>query len=55
MVRGTSLRWAKVMRGSSRRWFSIAASAAELSDAVADAYFQHASRSRTGSGAFPEA
>jgi uncharacterized alpha-E superfamily protein len=29
--------------------------AAELSDALADAYFQHASRSRTGSGAFVEA
>ena len=33
---------------------SIITSAAELSDAVADAYFQHASRSRTGSGAFVE-
>jgi len=29
--------------------------ASELSDAVADAYFQHASRSRTGSGVFVEA
>jgi uncharacterized alpha-E superfamily protein len=29
---------------------TIIASAAELSDAIADAYFQHASRSRTGSG-----
>jgi uncharacterized circularly permuted ATP-grasp superfamily protein/uncharacterized alpha-E superfamily protein len=33
---------------------AITSSAAELSDAVADAYFQHASRSRTGSGAFVE-
>jgi uncharacterized circularly permuted ATP-grasp superfamily protein/uncharacterized alpha-E superfamily protein len=29
---------------------TITSSAAELSDAIADAYFQHASRSRTGSG-----
>jgi len=29
-------------------------SAGELSDAIADAYFQHASRSRTGGGAFVE-
>ena len=29
---------------------TIISSAAELSDAIADAYFQHASRSRTGSG-----
>ena len=34
---------------------AITASAAELSDAIADAYFQHASRSRTGSGSFMEA
>jgi uncharacterized alpha-E superfamily protein len=33
----------------------ISSSAAELSDAIADAYFQHASRSRTGSGPFVEA
>ncbi|HEY0266696.1 MAG TPA: circularly permuted type 2 ATP-grasp protein [Rhizomicrobium sp.] len=30
----------------------IVSSAAELSDAIADAHFQHASRSRTGSGPF---
>ena len=29
---------------------TIISSAAQLSDAIADAYFQHASRSRTGSG-----
>ena len=29
---------------------AITSSASELSDAIADAYFQHASRSRTGSG-----
>ncbi|HYJ36145.1 MAG TPA: alpha-E domain-containing protein, partial [Rhizomicrobium sp.] len=34
---------------------TVTSSAAELSDAIADAYFQHASRSRTGSGAFMEA
>ena len=34
---------------------TITTSAAELSDAIADAYFQHASRSRTGSGPFVEA
>jgi uncharacterized alpha-E superfamily protein len=34
---------------------TITTSAGELSDAIADAYFQHASRSRTGSGAFVEA
>jgi uncharacterized alpha-E superfamily protein len=34
---------------------AVSAGAAELSDAVADAYFQHASRRRTGSGAFVEA
>jgi uncharacterized alpha-E superfamily protein len=34
---------------------AITSSAAELSDALADAYFQHASRSRTGSGAVMEA
>ncbi len=34
---------------------AITSSAAELSDAIADAYFQHASRSRTGGSAFPEA
>jgi uncharacterized circularly permuted ATP-grasp superfamily protein/uncharacterized alpha-E superfamily protein len=34
---------------------AITSSAAELSDAIADAYFQHASRSRTGSGSFLEA
>jgi len=34
---------------------AITSSAAELSDAIADAYFQHASRSRTGSGPFLEA
>ena len=33
---------------------TVTSSAAELSDAIADAYFQHASRSRTGSGAFVE-
>jgi len=33
---------------------TVITSAAELSDAIADAYFQHASRSRTGSGAFVE-
>jgi hypothetical protein len=34
---------------------AVTFSASELSDAVADAYFQHASRSRTGSGVFVEA
>ena len=34
---------------------TVTTSAVELSDAIADAYFQHASRSRTGSGAFMEA
>jgi len=34
---------------------AITSSAAELSDAVADAYFQHASRSRTGSASLVEA
>jgi uncharacterized circularly permuted ATP-grasp superfamily protein/uncharacterized alpha-E superfamily protein len=34
---------------------TITSSAAELSDAVADAYFQHASRIRTGSSSFVEA
>jgi hypothetical protein len=29
---------------------TIISSAAELSDAIADAYFQHASRRRTGAG-----
>ena len=33
---------------------AIVSSAGELSDAVADAYFQHASRSRTGSGPIQE-
>jgi uncharacterized alpha-E superfamily protein len=33
----------------------IISSAGELSDAIADAYFQHASRSRTGSGPVQEA
>jgi uncharacterized circularly permuted ATP-grasp superfamily protein/uncharacterized alpha-E superfamily protein len=33
---------------------TITSSAAELSDAIADAYFQHASRSRTGSGPVQE-
>jgi uncharacterized alpha-E superfamily protein len=33
---------------------TVTSSAAELSDAIADAYFQHASRRRTGSGAFVE-
>jgi hypothetical protein len=33
---------------------TVTTSAAELSDAIADAYFQHASRSRTGSAAFVE-
>lgn len=33
---------------------AITSSAAELSDAIADAYFQHASRSRTGSGPVQE-
>jgi uncharacterized alpha-E superfamily protein len=33
---------------------AITSSASELSDAIADAYFQHASRSRTGSGTFVE-
>ena len=34
---------------------TITSSAAELSDAIADAYFQHASRIRTGSSSFVEA
>jgi uncharacterized alpha-E superfamily protein len=34
---------------------AITSSAGELSDAIADAYFQHASRSRTGGSAFLEA
>ncbi|HEX4027120.1 MAG TPA: circularly permuted type 2 ATP-grasp protein [Rhizomicrobium sp.] len=34
---------------------TITSSAAELSDAIADAYFQHASRSRTGSGPMVDA
>jgi uncharacterized circularly permuted ATP-grasp superfamily protein/uncharacterized alpha-E superfamily protein len=34
---------------------TITSSAVELSDAIADAYFQHASRSRTGSSPFVEA
>ncbi|HWM61158.1 MAG TPA: circularly permuted type 2 ATP-grasp protein [Rhizomicrobium sp.] len=34
---------------------AITSSAGELSDAIADAYFQHASRSRTGSGSILEA
>jgi len=34
---------------------AITSSAGELSDAIADAYFQHATRSRTGSGPFLEA
>jgi len=34
---------------------AIIASAGEFSDALADAYFQHASRSRTGSSPFVEA
>jgi uncharacterized alpha-E superfamily protein len=34
---------------------SITDSCAQLSDAIADAYFQHASRSRTGSGPVQEA
>jgi uncharacterized circularly permuted ATP-grasp superfamily protein/uncharacterized alpha-E superfamily protein len=34
---------------------AITSSAAELSDAIADAYFQHASRIRTGSSSFVEA
>ncbi|HET7083986.1 MAG TPA: circularly permuted type 2 ATP-grasp protein [Rhizomicrobium sp.] len=34
---------------------AITSSAAELSDAIADAYFQHASRSRTGSSSLMEA
>jgi uncharacterized alpha-E superfamily protein len=34
---------------------AITSSAAELSDAIADAYFQHASRSRTGGGPVVEA
>jgi uncharacterized alpha-E superfamily protein len=34
---------------------TIMASAAQLSDAIADAYFQHASRSRTGSGPVTDA
>ena len=34
---------------------TITTSAAELSDAIADAYFQHASRSRTGGGPVVEA
>jgi len=34
---------------------TITSSATELSDAVADAYFQHASRIRTGSSPFVEA
>ena len=33
---------------------TIAAGAAQLSDAIADAYFQHASRSRTGGNVFVE-
>ena len=34
---------------------AITSSASELSDAIADAYFQHASRSRTGSGSVVDA
>ncbi|HKY17446.1 MAG TPA: circularly permuted type 2 ATP-grasp protein [Rhizomicrobium sp.] len=34
---------------------AVTAGAAKLSDAIADAYFQHASRSRTGSSSFVEA
>ena len=33
---------------------TVISSASELSDAIADAYFQHASRSRTGSVVSPE-
>ncbi|MEI7791325.1 MAG: hypothetical protein WCJ15_09145, partial [Alphaproteobacteria bacterium] len=34
---------------------NITFSAGELSDAIADAYFQHATRSRTGSSPYVEA